>query len=186
MPLNLNVRLLMQFRTANPSDAQAIAALHTQNWRQAYRTILSPAYLEGDLMSERLRLWNERFSASKTNQWILLAEECGELLGFTCAYGAEDVEHGTLLENLHVAQNARGSGLGAALVRAVFQWSNTGYPGLGIHLWALEQNSPARRFYERLGGVVTGSSNWSPPVGPSVAEVRYSWRFPCTLLPRAA
>jgi GNAT superfamily N-acetyltransferase len=169
-------------RDANPSDVEAIAALHTENWIDTYRGILSDEYLDDGLLDERRKVWAQRFNAPEKSQWIVLAEEKRSLIGFACVYGAYDAEQGTLLENLHVSKRYRGTGLGVSLVRAVVRWSIENHPDSGVHLWALAQNTSARRFYERLGGVVTATGDWSPPRGPAVAEVRYSWSHPFTLL----
>ena len=176
----------MRLRTADTHDIAAIAALHTANWQDTYRGLLSDEYLFGDLASERTAMWAERFRAPPPNFWVVVADAPHGLAGFACVYGGEDPEHGTLLENLHVAKAARGTGLGQTLVRAVARWSLEHHPGAGLHLWALEGNAAARRFYEQLGGVVTASGSWSPPVGPPVGEVRYSWREPGRLLPTSA
>jgi len=44
-----------------------------------------------------------------------------------------------------------------------------------LHLWAYEQNLGARRFYERLGGVITLRQPKPAPDGTEVNEVRYCW-----------
>ena len=41
-------------------DANAIAAVHAESWRTAYRGILSDAYLDGPIDAERRRLWRAR------------------------------------------------------------------------------------------------------------------------------
>jgi GNAT superfamily N-acetyltransferase len=172
----------MRFRDATLLDVPAIAALHAANWRETYRGILVDAYLDGDLLAERTQVWSLRFEAPEPHQRVVIAEEQQTLLGFACMYGAHDVEAGTLLENLHVATATRGTGLGTRLVQEVARWSHRHHPQSGLHLWALERNAAARHFYERLGGVVTASGVWSPPVGPAVAEVRYGWPRPAALL----
>jgi ribosomal protein S18 acetylase RimI-like enzyme len=45
-----------------------------------------------------------------------------------------------------------------------------------LHLWVYEQNHQARRFYERLGGVVTTCIAESAPDGSRVNALRYGWR----------
>lgn len=162
----------------------SIAELHTESWLNTYRGILADQYLDDDLLAERERLWTRRFSAPEPSQHVVLAEEQNSLAGFACAFGAHDPEHGTLLENLHVRKTSRGTGIGAALVRAVARWSLEAHPGMGIHLWALARNVGARAFYERLGGIVTAENMWAPPVGDAVPEVRYSWTNPDVLLQR--
>lgn len=47
-------------RLANPSDAEAIATLHAGSWRRHYRGAYSDAFLDGDVVSDRLAVWAER------------------------------------------------------------------------------------------------------------------------------
>ena len=44
-----------------------------------------------------------------------------------------------------------------------------------LHLWAYEQNLSARRFYERLGGVITLRHAELALDGTEVNAVRYCW-----------
>jgi hypothetical protein len=44
-----------------------------------------------------------------------------------------------------------------------------------LHLWAYEENLSARRFYERLGGVITLNHTEPALDGTEVNAVRYCW-----------
>jgi ribosomal protein S18 acetylase RimI-like enzyme len=166
----------MNFRPALPADAKAIAALHAQSWRVTYRGVLSDAYLDGDIAVERRLLWEERLSNPPANQYIVVVEDGGHIVGFACAYADHDEECGTLLENLHVDPNLKGKGVGTMLMADVAQWSVSVAPAAGMHLFVVEQNVPARGFYERLGGVVNGDEMWHAPDGSEVRALRYAWQ----------
>ncbi|HYD80098.1 MAG TPA: GNAT family N-acetyltransferase [Paucimonas sp.] len=169
----------MIFRTAAAADADAIANLHAQSWRIVYRGVLADAYLDGDILRERQAQWHERFQHPAPNQYIVVAEDNGRIAGFACAYGNADDRCGTLLENLHVDPDRKGQGIGAMLMADVARWSVACHPGSGMHLFVVEKNHAARRFYERLGGVVNGEEMWAAPDGSSVKALRYAWqRFP--------
>ena len=165
----------MHIRIANAADAKNIAKLHTDSWLSVYRGVLPDQYLDEKLAQERQQAWVRRFALPERHQSVFLAEHAGEAVGFACAFGAYDDEYGTQLENLHVHATAKGQGIGAALVHAVARWSVQNHPGLGLYLWALTANTAARRFYEHLGGTVSGSGFWDSPAGVAVPEVRYSW-----------
>ena len=161
---------------AQQEDSVAIAAVHAASWRSSYRGILSDEYLNEKLESERLSIWKRRLGFPKTNQYVTLAKQESHIVGFACAFGCEDELLGTMLDNLHVLPSQKGKGIGRKLVRDIASWCDRDYPNKGLHLWVFDQNLPARRFYERLGGVVIGEANWSAPDGTAVKEIRYGWK----------
>jgi GNAT superfamily N-acetyltransferase len=165
----------MTIRVAEPADADLIAQLHARSWHTAYRGILSDDFLDGPLLADRRALWRARFAElDRTDQMVLVDEQGGKIQGFACAFLDADPDWGTLLDNLHVVPECKGKGLGRELMAEVasrlLELKRT-----RLHLWAFEQNHAARRFYERLGGVITTSHAESAPDGREVNAVRYCW-----------
>ncbi|MDH5545484.1 MAG: GNAT family N-acetyltransferase [Gammaproteobacteria bacterium] len=165
----------MLFREANYKDASAIANLHADSWRVAYRGIFRDENLDGDVVNERKEVWNHRLSAPKDNQLVILAEENSELCGFVCAYGNEDPTWGTFIDNLHVRKERKRKGIGRGLMKEIALWSRRHYPDAGLYLGVLERNLSARRFYEALGARNQESRLWEPPGGGEVVDLRYVW-----------
>jgi len=166
----------MDLRPALASDAQSIARLHAESWRTAYRGIYRDEYLDGDVVEERTTVWAQRFASPAENQFVTLATEGDDLLGFVCAYGDVDARWGTLVDNLHVRLDQQGRGIGRCLLAAAATWSRERYPAAPLHLWVLDANAKARRFYERLGAQPQESALSEPPGGGSVTGWRYAWR----------
>jgi hypothetical protein len=83
---------------ATAADAAAIATLHAESWRAAYRGMYSDDYLDGPVFEDRLRVWNERFSPPSSEQFVLLGLDGDDVLGFVCAYGRADPTWGTLID----------------------------------------------------------------------------------------
>jgi GNAT superfamily N-acetyltransferase len=165
----------MTIRMAEAADADLIAQLHARSWHTAYRGILSDEFLDGPLLADRRGLWRARFAEfDRTDQMILVDAEAGKIQGFACVFLDADPAWGSLLDNLHVVPESKGRGLGRQLMAEVanrlLRLDRT-----RLHLWAFEQNHAARRFYERLGGVVTTSQAESAPDGREVNAVRYCW-----------
>jgi ribosomal protein S18 acetylase RimI-like enzyme len=169
---------MVRYRPAEPSDAEAIAALHARSWRENYRGAFLDAYLDGDLPGERLRVWRERLDRPPGNQFVEIAVEGAQLLGFVCAYGAQDPEWGSFVDNLHVADTAKRGGIGSSLMRRAGAWLALRYPGCGVHLLVLESNAPARRFYERLGAENACTMIMDGHGGARVRSCRYVWARP--------
>lgn len=165
----------MRCREATSTDATAIAAIHTDSWRVAYRGALDDAYLDGDVVHDRMRVWSERLSAAAPNQRVIVAEEGDHVVGFACAYGRDDDSWGTLLDNIHVRRERHGQGTGKRLLADVAAWCGTTYPDAGLYLWVVEQNRAAQRFYQRLGATDRGDGLWIAPGGPEVKTRRYAW-----------
>ncbi|MDP9335340.1 MAG: GNAT family N-acetyltransferase [Actinomycetota bacterium] len=173
----------VEFREATADDAPAIAKLHADSWRRHYRGAYSDEYLDHDVFDERDAAWRKRLSEPAENQFVLVAEGDSELVGFACAYGADDERWGTLLDNIHVRAERQSGGLGARLVAEVVDWCRAKYPDRGLYLWVLEMNVRAQAFYERLGGRDVGAVLWepSPGGGEAVPIHRYAWDAPVEL-----
>ncbi|NOK60163.1 MAG: GNAT family N-acetyltransferase [Chloroflexi bacterium AL-W] len=80
----------MNIRTATMEDAEAIALLHAESWRSAYRGMFKEEFLDRYVVEDRKDIWHQRFAAPQNNQIVLVAEEDPELCGFACAFGNED------------------------------------------------------------------------------------------------
>jgi ribosomal protein S18 acetylase RimI-like enzyme len=164
-------------RCAQAADEPAIARLHADSWRTAYRGILRDDFLDATVSANRRELWRTRFSEiDRKDQLILVSEESGEIQAFACAFLDADPEWGTLLDNLHVIPGLKGRGLGRQLMSKVAE--NIQQHGLHsrLHLWVYEQNAQARGFYERLGGVITDCVAEAAADGSRVNALRYGWR----------
>jgi len=163
-------------RPASPDDAAAIAALHAESWRSAYRGLVPDDDLGGGLEAERLQFWRNRFAGPDPHRRVVFAATAGDLLvGFTCVLADADPRYGPLLDNLHVKPGWRGQGIGARLLDDSRQWSRAIAPRRPMHLWVLEGNAPARRFYRAQGGVEDGRRS-EERGGMTIVALRCIWR----------
>jgi GNAT superfamily N-acetyltransferase len=169
----------MALRRAVARDEPAIARLHADSWRTAYRGILRDDFLDDTVVANRRELWSTRFAEiGREDQLILVSEERGEIQAFACAFLDADPEWGTLLDNLHVIPGLKRKGLGRRLMAAVAEYVRQHADHSRLHLWVYEQNTQARGFYERLGGVITDSVAEEAPDGSRVNALRYVWQEP--------
>jgi GNAT superfamily N-acetyltransferase len=174
----------MIYREAAPADAQAVASLHAESWRAAYRGILSDAFLDGDAFAERLHFWRKRLDAADPDRYVLLAEESAALQGFACVIAAADPRRGALLDNLHVRPGLTGQGLGTALLLRAARWVHARDPVSPLHLWVYEDNLSARRFYRQLGAIPAERVLKEALGGGKVALLCYVWTDLQALLAR--
>ena len=166
----------VRYRLAHVADAASIATLHAVSWRRAYRGMLPDAFLDKDVFAERAVFWQERFGNPDDNivTLTILAELNGELVGFGHSIAGEDEKYGTLLDNLHVLPKAQRLGIGTRLMAETAAWLEESGNRPSMYLWVLENNLPARRFYEALGGQPAGHGT-SNEGGASVASLRFWW-----------
>jgi ribosomal protein S18 acetylase RimI-like enzyme len=166
------------YREAHAGDAEAIARLHAASWRSAYRDALSAAFLDGDVVANRLTVWADRFAAPQRSRLVLVAADAGRLAGFVCVSGADDATWGSLIDNLHVAPDAKRSGIGTQLMRRAAAWLGERYPESSVYLWVIASNLSARRFYESLGGAVVETTLRRFPDDSMLPACRYAWPGP--------
>jgi ribosomal protein S18 acetylase RimI-like enzyme len=144
----------MRVREATRTDAAAIARLHLDNWRAAYRGIVPDDLLDAITEESRRRHWDDVLAEPGGTEFVYVAEDAdGHLLGIASGgpeLGGDPHYHGELYV-LHVRPEAQGRGVGRALMRAVAaRLAEGGITTLLV--WMLHENHPARRFYVALGG----------------------------------
>lgn len=166
----------MLIREATIVDAPAIAAIHVDSWRTAYRGLVSDDYLDNLHMEDRLARWQQLLAFEQSGTFAYVVEDApGEVVGF--AYGGPErtgrPDYSGELWALHVAGPYQRSGLGRRLTSEVARRLHSmGFNSL--MLWVLTENHPARRFYERLGGVYV-TERVEAFAGGSIDEVAYGW-----------
>jgi GNAT superfamily N-acetyltransferase len=161
---------------ATPRDVEAIAALHAASWRATYRGIMPDDFLDREADADRLRHWRSRMQALGPETILLKAVSGDALWAFACTFLDADGTWGALLDNLHVAPTQTGQGIGARLLIATLERVNQVRPHGRLHLWVFEANTRARRFYERLGGVLVEQKVVEVVPGVRVPELRYAWK----------
>jgi ribosomal protein S18 acetylase RimI-like enzyme len=176
-----------QFRLAVPADAEAVANLHADSWRRHYRGAYSDAFLDGDVVADRLAVWTDRLREPDPRRCTILAEN-GSLVGFANTVLNDDPTWGALLDNLHVVDGHKRRGIGSRLLRLTAE-AVLARPGrTGLYLWVLEQNVGAQAFYQARGGRRVGRGLVSPPGGiasrvtGSPVKLRYAWPEPTALV----
>ncbi|MEM9672059.1 MAG: GNAT family N-acetyltransferase [Bacteroidota bacterium] len=170
------------YREALPNEADAIAQLHAASWQKHYRGILRDAYLDQEVLADRLSIWRERFQHPKETQHIIVATDSEQRCGFACTYADFHEEHGALLDNLHVSSAWQGRGIGAELIRRSAQWVYQRDETSGFYLWVFEANTSALAFYQRMGGTIQEKTMVENPGGGSAPVSRIVWPDPSVLI----
>jgi ribosomal protein S18 acetylase RimI-like enzyme len=178
--------LVVQYRDATEHDADSIAALHADSWRRHYRGAYLDAYLDGDVTTERQEVWQGRLREPRTGLVTVIAYRGDEVVGFAHTILDEDPQWGSLLENLHVTSGLKRNGIGSHLLSQTAQRLLRLRPAGSLHLWVLDQNTPAQAFYEARGGhrVETQLRGPFPGGGRAIGHC-YHWSDPGRLVVRS-
>lgn len=169
-------------RIAVPADAAALAALHVTAWRETYAGLMPDAVLAGLSVEGRAVRWQRILSEGAPNNRspaVFLAACGSHLVGFA-AGGAQrdpilrDQGFAGEIDAIYILRRAQRMGLGRALTAAVAQ-ALRAHGHHAASLWVVKDNSPARGFYERLGGMLVGEKE-ERREAMTLIEVAYGWR----------
>ncbi|CAG9180091.1 GNAT family N-acetyltransferase [Cupriavidus pinatubonensis] len=177
---------LVTLTSATAADADLIAAMHTESWRQTYPGLLPDAYLSQTAPAERRAAWHARLhDGAEAPLEVTLAHVDGDPAGFACLMPDAEPAYGIYLDNLHVLPAFHGHGLGKRLLADCAERVATGWPGQPLSLYVLEGNTQAREFYRRLGGQESESfQDPFPGTDIIVAIRRVTWPDVPALLAR--
>ena len=166
----------VRVREATRADAAAIARLHLDNWRAAYRGIVPDDLLDGITEESRRRHWDGVLAEPGGAEFVYVAEDAGGQLIGIASGGPElggDPHYRGELYVLHVRPEAQGQGVGRALMRAVA--ARLAADGItSLLVWMLRENHPARRFYAALGGQFIREQP-APFEGIMLMDAGYGW-----------
>jgi GNAT superfamily N-acetyltransferase len=116
--------------------------------------------------------------APNPDRRLVVKAACGSLVvGFACVLLDAEPSWGALLDNIHVKPEMKRQGVGRQLFEHARQWVGSTAPGTPLHLTVIEANVDARRFYDRLGGVVVERQIKEVIPGTRLAIVRYRWEI---------
>ncbi len=163
-------------RAAVPEDAPAIARVHYESWQTSYAEIMPREVLEARPVDLRTRQWLDVLENHAHEQCLLVAERDGGIVGFANG-GAErdgsDLYTGELYA-IYLLASAQRGGIGRALTRHIVAWlRDHGHSAMLV--WVLEDNQPARAFYQRLGAEYV-SQKLLTLAGVPFTEIAYGWR----------
>jgi ribosomal protein S18 acetylase RimI-like enzyme len=140
-------------------DSLAVATIHTLAWQKAYKGIVDQNFLDSLDVQKRAMNWKKGIETN--DPAIIRLVSCNEnhISGFAC--GLENRTKTELpdcdaeLWAIYVHPDYMNQGFGKALVDQFKEdLRSTGKTRFCI--WVLKANLPARRFYEKQGGVLAG------------------------------
>ncbi|MFB7254468.1 GNAT family N-acetyltransferase [Streptomyces nojiriensis] len=158
-------------RAMTEADVAAVSEIRVTGWQAAYAGIVPQSYLDRMTVEADAHRRRQYFTKpDKATIDLVAVDTQGAVVGWACL-GPSPTAAGELYA-LYVRPSLTGSGIGAALLRAVH--AEVLARGFGsVLLWVLTDNTRARRFYERAGYVADGAVQADDYDGVSLTEVRY-------------
>jgi GNAT superfamily N-acetyltransferase len=161
-----------RIRAATAADAQAIARVHVQAWRESYGGLMPDAMLAALSVDRSARMWMEILAGEAI---VHVVESPAGVVGFGSAGPARDALLGTTGEitSIYLLDSVKRHGLGRMLFTSLMRaLARGGHISAG--LWVLVDNHGSRRFYEALGGRI-GETRTLHRDDADLHEIAYVW-----------
>lgn len=160
-------------REAVIKDAYENALCHTMSWRSAYKGIVPDEYLNNISVEERAEKFRYYINESKEYERYCAVYE-NKIIGILCIGKSRDEDKPDTGEivAIYLIEEFWGKGYGRQMMNyATDKLKQMGYNE--IILWVLEENSRARRFYEKCGFIFDGTKK-EITIGKPLIEIRYT------------
>jgi ribosomal protein S18 acetylase RimI-like enzyme len=129
-----------------PGDADELAAVHVNGWRDTYAHLLPERFYDEAAYRRRVDMWTRIIGERNPASTVRVAETDGIIVGFGMAGPAlgEDAVRDLELYSIYVATAHHGGGAAQALLDAVLG-------AAPAQLWVVADNARAQAFYRRNG-----------------------------------
>ena len=178
----------IQLRRATLADAQAIAAIRVEGWRTSYHDIIPDTYLDNMNLEENILQWEtilHVLPSKEDSLCVFVAESEGEIVGFVSAIKLAEPKLGKHAEltGIYIRPQWQRCGIGKRMLHKVARCVQA-MGSESLLVWVIDGNSPARHFYEELGGIILIEQDFSWD-GLDLTEVGYGWNDVSILLASA-
>lgn len=161
-------------RKARPADAEAVARIYVESWRDTYPLVLPARLLSSMTVEGQSARWRNAIAIAAREAVYVAEDDKGKIVGMTSMGRARDSGLGYDAEiyTLYVDPMMTGRGVGRALLAGAFAaLAERGHTRCVI--WAHAGN-PARFFYERMGGKLIAERT-TAMMGVPVPEAAFGW-----------
>lgn len=149
-------------------DLGAVSNVYEKSWKYAYKNIIPQSYLDGIPKGK----WLQSLDNDTRHSLIMLD---GDKVIGTSSFGAsrfDDMDGYGEIISVYLLPEYIGKGCGKQLFQAaVDELKQMGYND--IFLWVLEENTRARRFYEKFGFKTNGKILNDNIGGRDLTEIQY-------------
>ncbi len=164
-------RIEFSIREARIEDAAAIAKVHLEMWKYAYKGQLPDGYLNSLSCEKYFDRWVEKLSIDDPSRTILVCVDASDTIVGFCSFGpsrAKNSQGKGELYAVYVSPFYKRRGIGKLLMKtAVETLREFGYQKL--ILCVLKSNTDTHLFYEKMG--------WRRAEKESVVEIKDGVKF---------
>ncbi len=164
----------MGIRRLNEKDISRQAIIHSVSFREAYFDIIPESFLENFTPEKREVFFKNEFEKYKDT---FIIENEYEIIGFsTIGKNRDNLDENVgEIWGIYLHPDYWNGGFGTELLKYVIATlKNRKYKE--ITLWVLEDNLPARNFYEKNGFEFDGTRK-TLNIGKELIEIRYRKKF---------
>lgn len=160
-------------RKANNNDAGEIALVQVSSWQSTYKGMMDDDFLSQISVSQATKRWSKILDQEMLTYVLELDHQIvGYISGGLQRYERFESYQGEL-QSIYTYQHVQGQGGGRKLFNAFVE----GLKASGIHsmsVIAFSQNTPALKFYEKMGGQFIGTETITIE-NQDVEESVYGW-----------
>jgi ribosomal protein S18 acetylase RimI-like enzyme len=168
----------MNIRPATVDDAPALARVHVDSWRAAYRELVPESSLQRFNYQWREERFRESLAAGAEETYVVGLDK--EIVGFLTLGAARDPDLDATrtgeIWGIYISPDHWRRGIGRRLAEEAEEMLRSRGCERAV-LWVLAGNQQARRFYEAMGFDLDGQSqdiDWGTPL----TAVRYAKALP--------
>lgn len=138
----------MDIISATFKNLDDIAKLYVHNHKTTYKGLLSDEYLNSLTVEGAKARWSDYLNNDKNKIWVVFDNDI--FIAFAAGTEDPEIENTWYLDSLHVSENARGRGVGTALVESMGRYAaESGYEAMSICV--VKGNVNAENLYTKLG-----------------------------------
>ena len=157
-------------KTKKSDDINAIGKIYEKSWKFAYNGIIPKDYLDS-ISGDK---WFPHFENKNMNSLVLI--ENNQFIGTSsyCKSRSKEFNDFGEIVSIYLLPEHMGKGYGKLLFEATLnELIKLGYKN--VFLWVLEENTRARRFYEKQNFKLSDKFNYINIGGKNLKEVAYMY-----------
>ena len=144
----------IKIRNIKKEDIPEVVNIQIDGWRAAYKGMIDDEYLENMNVENKIKMREKDYIETG----FIVAEHDNKVVGF-CRYTdniektPETPKADCELRALYVKPELKHNGIG----KKMFQYTVNEFKNIGktkMVLWCLKDNVLARKFYEKMGGII--------------------------------